>query len=230
MSCARRCGARQKRPTISSGSPRISSCSLAPTAAVSRCAACRRISERCSRTSRAGIDRERRGPGSRSTSTLHPAPCASIRSGCDRPSTISWTTPCATRRGEASSRSRDRWTGAPSRLSVLDSGPGFSADVLSRAFEPFVGDPDAGGAGRDGAGLGLAIVRVIADAHGGSVAGGEHARRRRSRHDDHRGARLTDGFIASFIRRAASWALRRDGRRRMMKRIVAAVSCAAMLW
>ena len=55
-------------------------------------------------------------------------------------------------------------------LSVLDSGPGFSADVLSRAFEPFVGDPGAGGAGRDGAGLGLSIVRVIADAHGGSVA------------------------------------------------------------
>ena len=55
-------------------------------------------------------------------------------------------------------------------LSVLDSGPGFSADVLSRAFEPFVGDLGAGGAGRDGAGLGLSIVRVIADAHGGSVA------------------------------------------------------------
>ena len=54
-------------------------------------------------------------------------------------------------------------------LSVLDSGPGFSADVLSRAFEPFVVDPDADRAGRDGAGLGLAIVRVIADAHGGSV-------------------------------------------------------------
>ena len=54
-------------------------------------------------------------------------------------------------------------------LSVLDSGPGFSTDVLSRAFEPFVGDPDAGGVGSDGAGLGLSIVRVIADAHGGSV-------------------------------------------------------------
>ena len=54
-------------------------------------------------------------------------------------------------------------------LSVTDSGPGFSADVLSRVFEPFVVDLDAEREGKDGAGLGLAIVRVIAVAHGGSV-------------------------------------------------------------
>jgi two-component system, OmpR family, sensor kinase len=55
------------------------------------------------------------------------------------------------------------------RLTVTDSGPGFSADVLSHAFEPFVADPDAERDGKDGSGLGLAIVRVIAVAHGGSV-------------------------------------------------------------
>jgi signal transduction histidine kinase len=54
-------------------------------------------------------------------------------------------------------------------VTVVDSGPGFSTDVLSRAFEPFVADPDAELAGMDGSGLGLAIVRVIAVAHGGSV-------------------------------------------------------------
>jgi two-component system, OmpR family, sensor kinase len=55
------------------------------------------------------------------------------------------------------------------RVTVTDGGPGFSADVLARAFEPFVADPDAERDGRDGSGLGLAIVRVIALAHGGSV-------------------------------------------------------------
>ena len=54
-------------------------------------------------------------------------------------------------------------------VTVVDSGPGFSADVLPRAFEPFVADPDAELAGMDGSGLGLAIVRVIAVAHGGAV-------------------------------------------------------------
>jgi signal transduction histidine kinase len=55
------------------------------------------------------------------------------------------------------------------RSSVTDSGPGFSDDVLTRAFEPFVADPDGEREGKDGSGLGLAIVRVIAVAHGGSV-------------------------------------------------------------
>jgi two-component system OmpR family sensor kinase len=55
------------------------------------------------------------------------------------------------------------------RFDVEDSGSGFSADVLSRAFEPFV--RGAGETDGDGhrSGLGLAIVRVIAEAHGGSV-------------------------------------------------------------
>ena len=51
-------------------------------------------------------------------------------------------------------------------FTVSDDGPGFRADILPRAFEPFVGsDTNAGG----GAGLGLAIARFIAAAHGGDA-------------------------------------------------------------
>jgi two-component system, OmpR family, sensor kinase len=49
---------------------------------------------------------------------------------------------------------------------VSDDGPGFRNDILPHAFEPFVGsDTNAGG----GAGLGLAIARFIASAHGGDA-------------------------------------------------------------
>ncbi len=55
------------------------------------------------------------------------------------------------------------------RLVVEDSGSGFSAEVLSRAFEPFVRSPEGADGDRGRSGLGLAIVRVIAEAHGGNV-------------------------------------------------------------
>jgi signal transduction histidine kinase len=48
-------------------------------------------------------------------------------------------------------------------LEVADSGPGLSDEVRRRAFEPFFTTKSAG------AGLGLAIVRDIAQAHGGDV-------------------------------------------------------------
>lgn len=60
--------------------------------------------------------------------------------------------------------------GTSIRLTVQDGGPGFSDDLLSRAFEPFVGGVDGERGERRGSGLGLAIVRVIAQAHGGRVA------------------------------------------------------------
>jgi two-component system, OmpR family, sensor kinase len=49
------------------------------------------------------------------------------------------------------------------RIVVEDPGTGFSPSVLRRAFEPF-----ARGDG-DGAGLGLAIVRAVAQSHGGDA-------------------------------------------------------------
>jgi two-component system, OmpR family, sensor kinase len=52
-------------------------------------------------------------------------------------------------------------------LHVRDEGPGFAADFVGRAFEPFArGDPARSG---HGAGLGLAIVDLIARAHGGTA-------------------------------------------------------------
>jgi PAS domain S-box-containing protein len=46
------------------------------------------------------------------------------------------------------------------RLSVLDNGPGFPEGVLKRAFEPYVTSK------AKGTGLGLAVVKKIADEHG----------------------------------------------------------------
>ncbi|MFL5790683.1 MAG: sensor histidine kinase [Actinomycetota bacterium] len=54
-------------------------------------------------------------------------------------------------------------------LTVADEGPGMDAEVAAKAFERFYrGDP-ARARSTGGAGLGLAIVAAIIDAHGGSV-------------------------------------------------------------
>ena len=49
------------------------------------------------------------------------------------------------------------------RLKVTDNGPGFSEKVLKRAFEPYVTTKSKG------TGLGLAVVKKIADEHGARV-------------------------------------------------------------
>ena len=49
------------------------------------------------------------------------------------------------------------------RLIILDQGGGFSEHILKRAFEPYVTTK------RSGTGLGLAVVKKIADDHGGRI-------------------------------------------------------------
>ncbi len=55
-----------------------------------------------------------------------------------------------------------RWSPARKRvkLTVTDEGPGFAANILQRAFEPYVTTK------AKGTGLGLAVVKKIADEHG----------------------------------------------------------------
>ena len=52
-------------------------------------------------------------------------------------------------------------------VSVSDAGPGFDPAIVDTAFERFTRGDRARGPG--GAGLGLAIVRAVVVAHGGSV-------------------------------------------------------------
>jgi len=52
------------------------------------------------------------------------------------------------------------------RVTVADRGPGFTADVASRLFQPYY---RAGRTDSEGLGIGLSIVRSIIEAHGGRV-------------------------------------------------------------
>jgi signal transduction histidine kinase len=58
------------------------------------------------------------------------------------------------------------------RFSVEDDGPGIDADQRERVFDRFHRTDTARDRASGGAGLGLAIVRAIAEAHGGYVAAG----------------------------------------------------------
>lgn len=60
---------------------------------------------------------------------------------------------------------RTEWNASRSRvrLIVTDTGPGFEANILKRAFEPYVTTK------AKGTGLGLAVVKKIADEHGAKI-------------------------------------------------------------
>ena len=73
----------------------------------------------------------------------------------------------ALRHGAGDVRLLARRDGEFVEIDVTDEGPGFPAELASRAFERFARGGDA--RGQDGAGLGLAIVRTIAEAHGGEA-------------------------------------------------------------
>ena len=64
--------------------------------------------------------------------------------------------------------------GRPARrlavLTVADDGPGMEPDVAAKVFEPFYRADKSRSRQLGGAGLGLAIVAAIVEAHGGSVA------------------------------------------------------------
>lgn len=54
-------------------------------------------------------------------------------------------------------------------LEVTDQGPGIPGELQERVFEPFFRVDDARSRQQGGAGLGLALVRAIVEAHGGTV-------------------------------------------------------------
>jgi signal transduction histidine kinase len=55
------------------------------------------------------------------------------------------------------------------RLSVVDTGVGIPADQVARLGNPFVQVRDNAGASHEGTGLGLALVRALAEIHDGSL-------------------------------------------------------------
>lgn len=59
------------------------------------------------------------------------------------------------------------WQGGEAVVSVVDDGPGISAELRDRVFEAFVTDKERG------AGLGLAIVKRLAETNGARVAIGD---------------------------------------------------------
>ncbi len=73
------------------------------------------------------------------------------------------------------------------RITVEDTGPGFPADFLPHAFDRFRrADPArTHHYGQRGAGLGLAVVREIAEAHGGRAEASNLPERRSPRRGDH---------------------------------------------
>ena len=60
-----------------------------------------------------------------------------------------------------------RRAGAMVEIEVLDRGAGIPDEARERIFEPYYRAPDVGAV--RGTGLGLAVVKALVDAHGGTI-------------------------------------------------------------
>lgn len=112
--------------------------------------------------------------------SAHGRPSSDARSRSSRRRSSSWATATgSSRRSRASLRTAVAHGPGEIRLAaskhdvivelhVRDEGAGFPTSFLARAFDGFSRADDAGG--RGGSGLGLSIVGLIAEAHGGRTA------------------------------------------------------------
>jgi CheY-like chemotaxis protein len=66
-------------------------------------------------------------------------------------------------------------------IAVVDDGVGIPSDMLSKVFEPFVQIDRTGTGTYDGLGIGLALVKCVTEAHGGTVTAESGAERSGSR-------------------------------------------------
>jgi signal transduction histidine kinase len=69
-----------------------------------------------------------------------------------------------------SAKVRVSLSGGEAVAEIVDAGPGIPEDEFDRAFEPFYRSETARRSGHAGSGLGLAVCRSIARAHGGDVS------------------------------------------------------------